>query len=33
MGGVDNNQRDVIFVDVDNTPSLSDFMKKVSLPQ
>jgi hypothetical protein len=28
MGGADNNQRKAIFVDVDNTPSLSDFMKK-----
>ena len=28
MGGVDNNQREVVFVDVDNTPLLSDFMKK-----
>jgi hypothetical protein len=27
MGGEDNNQREVVFVDVDNTPSLSDFMK------
>ena len=25
MGVTDNNQREVIFVDVDNTPSLSDF--------
>ena len=31
MGGVtDNNQREVIFVDDDNAPSLSDFMKKSS---
>ena len=28
MGVTDNNQRKVIFVDVDNAPSLSDFMKK-----
>ena len=28
MGGVDNNQREVVFVNVDNVPSLSDFMKK-----
>ena len=28
MGGTDNNQREVVFVDVDNTPLLSDFMKK-----
>jgi hypothetical protein len=28
MGGAVNNQREVVFVDVDNTPSLSDFMKK-----
>jgi hypothetical protein len=27
MGGEDNNQREVVFVDVDNTPLLSDFMK------
>ena len=33
MGDADNNQREVVFVDVDNMPSLSDFMKKVSLPQ
>jgi hypothetical protein len=29
MGGADNIQREVVFVDVDNTPSLSDFMKKI----
>ena len=28
MGGADNNQREVVLVDVDNTSSLSDFMKK-----
>ena len=28
MGVTDNNQREVVFVDVDNAPSLSDFMKK-----
>ena len=28
MGVTDNNQREVIFVDVNNAPSLSDFMKK-----
>jgi hypothetical protein len=28
MGGADNNQEEVVFVDVDNTPSLSDFVKK-----
>ena len=25
MGGTDNNQREVVFADVDNAPSLSDF--------
>jgi hypothetical protein len=28
MGDADNNEREVIFVNVDNTPSLSNFMKK-----
>jgi hypothetical protein len=28
MGVTDNNQREIIFVDVNNAPSLSDFMKK-----
>ncbi len=28
MGVTDNHQREVIFVDVNNAPSLSDFMKK-----